>query len=289
MIDVSIIGAGRLGASLGYALSKKGYRIKAFSCSNILSAKESRKIIGEGKPLIDSIETARRGELVILGVPDGMIKQVGRELAASKREWSEKFVFHCSGLHPASILKPLEEKGAWIASFHPVQSFPRKKADLSQFNKIYFGLEGSPEALSLAKKIVQDLGGFCIILDAKDKPLYHAACSVASNFFVVLLDMAASLLEHIGFEDEQASQILLPLVQGTLHNVKKFNMGPSLTGPVSRGDRPSVEKHLESLQKYPLYHEMYVNLARYALEIAEKEKNLSPSKISALRNLLEGK
>ncbi len=218
-----------------------------------------------------------------------MIKEVGRELAASDREWSKKFVFHCSGLHPASLLKPLEEKGALTASFHPVQSFPRKKADLRQFNKIYFGLEGSPEALSLAKKIVQDLGGSSIILGAKDKPLYHAACSVASNFFVVLLDMAASLLENVGFEEEQACQILLPLVQGTLHNVKKFNIDPSLTGPVSRGDRPSVKKHLESLRKYPLYHEMYVNLARHALEIAKKEKKLSPSKISALRNLLEGK
>ena len=49
MMNVSIIGAGRVGTSLGYALSKKGYRIKALSCKTTSSAKESRKIIGEGK------------------------------------------------------------------------------------------------------------------------------------------------------------------------------------------------------------------------------------------------
>lgn len=289
MIDVSIIGAGRLGASLGYALSKKKYRIKAFSCLTLVSAKDSQKVMRRGKPSTDNIETARKGKLIILGVPDGMIKEVGRDLAASDLEWSKKFVFHCSGLHPSAILKPLEEKGAWVASFHPVQSFPHKKADLGQFKKIYFGIEGSPDALSLAKKMVQDLGGYSLILDAQDKPLYHAACSVASNFFVVLLDMAISLLERAGFEGERASQFLLPLVQGTLHNVKKFDIGPSLTGPVIRGDRSSVEKHLESLRKYPLYHEMYVNLARCALEIAKREKKLSPKEIRALKNLLEGK
>ena len=289
MIDISIVGAGRLGASLGYALSKKGYRIKALSCTTLLSAKESRKIIGEGKALTDCIETARSGGLVILSVPDGMIEKVARQLVASDIEWSKKFVFHCSGLHAAAILKPLEAKGARTASFHPVQSFPQKKADIRQFKKIYFGLEGSAKALSLGKKIVRHLGGYYIILQAKDKPLYHAACSVASNFFVVLLDMATSLLEHIGLEDAEASKILLPLVQGTLHNVKKFNIGSSLTGPVIRGDRPSIEKHLESLQKYPLYHEIYVDLAHHALEIAKKEKKLSPLKIRTLRTLLEGK
>ncbi len=289
MIDISIVGAGRLGTSLGHALSKKGYRIKALCCTTLLSAKESRKIIGEGKALSDIIETASRGELVILSVPDGMIEKVARKLSASDIEWSKKFVFHCSGLHEVAILKPLEAKGARTASFHPVQSFPQKKADIRQFKKIYFGLEGSGKALLLAKEIVKHLGGYYIILQPKDKPLYHAACSVASNFLVVLLDMAASLLEHIGLEDEKASMILLPLVQGTLHNVKKFSIGPSLTGPIIRSDRPSIEKHLESLQKYPLYHEIYVNLAHHALEIAKKEKKLSSQKIRSLRTLLEGK
>lgn len=288
-MDISIIGAGRLGASLGYALSKKGYRIKALSCKRFSSAKESQKIIRDGKPLTDNIQTARRGDLVILCVPDGIIEKVARELAASSIEWSKKFVFHCSGLLSAEILNPLKRKGAMTASFHPVQSFSQKRPDIKQFKGIYFGLEGCPEALSLGKKFVRNLGGHFFILQAKDKPLYHAACSFASNFFVVLLDTATTLLSKIGFKDEEASQILLPLVQGTLHNVKKFNIGCSFTGPVMRGDHKSIEKHLMSLRNLPLYHEVYSKLATLALEIAKREKKLSPQKIKALRNLLEEK
>lgn len=289
MIDISIIGAGKLGTCLGYALSKNGYKIKALSCKSTSSAKESRKIIGKGKALINNVETAREGELVIVCVPDEKIEKVARGLAMSDIEWSKKFVFHCSGLLAAAALKPLQRKGALTASFHPIQSFSRKIANTKQFEGIYFGLEGCPEALSLAKKIVLKLGGHYIILQAQDKPAYHAACSIASNLFVALLDIAVSLLEKIGFKEEKATTILLPLVQGTLHNVKKFNIWPSLTGPAIRGDHQSIKKHLESLRNFPLYYEIYSKLTIQALEIARKEKKLSPQKIKALRNLLEEK
>ena len=289
MTDVSIIGAGRLGTSLGYALLKKGYKIKALSCRTISSAEESRKIIGEGIASIDNIQTARVGEIVFLCLPDEEISKVARVLAGSDINWSKKFVFHCSGLIPSEVLKPLEDKGALTASLHPIQSFAQKKTPPAQFENIYFGLEGCTEALDLSQKIVRQLGGHPLILQPEDKALYHAACSTASNFFVVLLEMAVSLLKQIDLQEEKALQILLPLVKGTLHNVKKFNIRASLTGPVIRGDQKSIQKHLEALRNFPPYYETYTKLAAQALEMAKGEGKISPQKIKVLKNLLEGK
>jgi predicted short-subunit dehydrogenase-like oxidoreductase (DUF2520 family) len=265
MMDVSIIGAGRLGTSLACALLKKGFRIKALSCKTNSSARESRQIIGEGKASIDNIQTARNAELIIICLPDEEIAKVARELAASDIDWSKKFVFHCSGLLSSKILDPLKAKGALTASLHPIQSFSQKRTAPGHFKNIYFGLQ------------------------AKDKPFYHAACSTASNFLVVLLDMAASLLKQTGLEEEQALQILIPLVQGTLDNVKKFNIGTSLTGPVMRGDLKSIKKHLEAMRTFPGYYEIYRRMAAQALEIAKRKKRGSSQKIKALRNLLEEK
>jgi len=288
MIDIAIIGAGRLGTSLGFALSKKGYKIKAISCRSLTSVKESHRIIGEGKTFTDYIQTARESELLFLCVPDGEIENIVKALAGTSFSWRKKYVFHCSGLHTSEVLKSLKEKGALTASFHPVQSFSQKKGDLKQFDGVYFGLEGDEKALNLAQRIVSHLGGHSIFIEEKDKPLYHAACCMASNFFVVLLDMAVSLLKHIGFEEDQARRTVLPLVQGTLHNVKEFNIESSLTGPVIRGDQKSVEKHLNALKKFPSYYNIYQHLAVQTLEIA-KRKKLSPKKIKALKRLLEGK
>ena len=289
MTDISIIGAGRLGTSLGNALAKKGYRIKALSCKTLSSAKESRQIIGAGRALTDNVQAARIGELVFLCLPDEEIAKVTRDLSGSEVNWSKKFIFHCSGLLPSEVLKPLKAKGALTASIHPVQSFSQKTTAPVQFKNIYFGLEGCSEALAISQKIVQQLGGHPLILQAKDKALYHAACSIASNFFVVLLDMAVHLLMQTGLHEGQAFQILFPLVKGTLHNVKKFNIRASLTGPVVRGDQKSIQKHLEALRNISPHYETYIKLAEQALELAKREKKLSPQKIKAMKNLLEGK
>jgi predicted short-subunit dehydrogenase-like oxidoreductase (DUF2520 family) len=287
--EISIIGAGRLGTSLGAALSKKGYRIKSLSCKTARSAKESRTIIGQGKASVDNIQTAKSGDILFLCLPDDEILKVAKELDSANINWSERYIFHCSGLLSSKVLKPFSAKGASAASIHPIQSFAHKKSPPGQFENIYFGLEGEIEALKMSQEIIERLGGRSLIIKAKDKAVYHAACSIASNFFVVLLDIASTLLTRIDIPEEQAFQALYPLVKGTLHNVKKFNIRSSLTGPVMRGERESVEKHLEALRKFPPNDETYSNLASSALEIARKEKKLSSQKIKALKDLLEGK
>lgn len=288
MIDVSVIGAGNLGTSLANALSKKGYKIKALTSQNFSSARKSSKIIGKGKPLTDNVQAAKEGKIVFLCLPDEEIAKVTKELANSDVRWSTKFAFHCSGLLSAEILKPLKERGACTASMHPIQSFSKKETNPAQFEGIYWGLEGEKKALFLAQKIIHQLGGHSLIIRQEDKPLYHAACSMASNFFVVLLNVASSILRHIGLKEEQALEYLLPLVEGTLHNVKEFGIQASLTGPIMRGDHKSVEKHLKALRKLPLCHELYMNLGAQALEIA-KRKKLPSQKIKALEHMLGGK
>ena len=289
MKDVAIIGAGRLGTSLAHALSKKGYMIKALSCRTLSSAEESRQFIGQGRAFTDNARAADAATIVFLCLPDEEILKVSESLALSPLSWANRLVLHCSGLLSSEALTPLRKKGALTASAHPVQSFTHKRTPPEHFRDIYFSLEGESEALAQARKIIDKLGGRAFIIQAKDKILYHAACSIASNFLVVLLDMASSLLHKTGLREEEAFQILLPLVKGTLHNVKEFNIPASLTGPVIRGDKETVQQHLEALKKNRLYHETYRQLAAQALEMAKRDKKLTPQKIKSLKALLEEK
>lgn len=289
MSDITLIGTGKLGTSLGFALSLKGYRIAALSDRDHSSAKESRQIIGEGKVFKKNAPAARLGDWVILSVPDDEIVKVAEELADSDIEWKGKYVFHCSGLHSTESLKSLKIKGAGTASIHPVRSFPQKKPSPDAFENTFFGLEGKAEALKAAKKIVLLLGGRFFLLRPEDKPLYHTACSLASNFLVTLLDTAMCLFQQAGLTKHVASQILFPLVQGTLQNVKKFNAGSALTGPIVRGDKDSVQKQLKALEKFPEVQELYKKLAFQTLCFAGREKNLSGADFNALKALLEEK
>lgn len=289
MRDISIIGAGRVGTCLAAALAQKKFRIKAVSCRHLSSAQESQKIIGQGKASTNIRQVAEEGQVVFICVPDDKIKKVAQELATYNLDWSGKVVFHCSGLHPAAILEELKEKGASTASFHPLQSFPQKTPVARQFEGIYFGLEGSGEALSVGENIASSLGGRVILLRAQDKPSYHAACSFASNLLLSLLDIAVFLLAKVDLQQQSPRLVLWPLVQKTIQNVKNFNISQALTGPAARGDTSTIKKHLEVLEDFPQYQNIYRQLTVHALQIAGQEKKISREKIKALIALLEDK
>ncbi len=289
MKTIAIIGAGRLGTSLATALTHQGYIVKALSCRSLKSCRESRCLIGQGDVFTDNLKAASRGRIVFLTPPDDIIPQVAAGLASASDDWSQKFVFHCSGLLSSLTLEPLRKLGAETASLHPMQTFASKSLKPQAFQDIYFGLEGSAPALGMAQEITQALGGKHLILRPEDKPLYHAAGSVASNFLVVLFDVAVRLLGRLTNSEEEAAAMLFPLVQGTLQNVKEFDTSIALTGPIIRGDKITLKKHLEALQAFPGQKEIYLHLAAEALRMAGRAERLSPQELKEMQALLEEK
>jgi predicted short-subunit dehydrogenase-like oxidoreductase (DUF2520 family) len=287
MKSIAIIGAGRLGTSLACALSKKGFVIDAFSCRSKASAEESRTKIGQGTATTDNIQAASKGEIVFITVPDDGIERIVQELTASPLNWEQKFVFHCSGLLSSLVLDPLRSKGAHTASVHPCFSFPRKQSNQSLFEGIFFALEGDEFAVSEAKEVVQKIGSSHFMIRAEDKACYHTACSLASNLSVVLFYTALSLLSKCGIEEDEAKKVLGPLLEGTLHNVNKIDIFDAFTGPVARGDLTTIKKHLAELKIFPKARQIYVDLTKQALEMAERGNKIPSEKISELEALLE--
>ena len=284
----SIVGAGRLGASLGAALVRRGWEIALIVDRDARAAREARRLIGAGRTAAAFGRSSRPGEVVFIAVPDDAVGRVAASLAASGVAWSGRTVFHTSGLLPARALEPLREKGARTASLHPVQTFPRKDTPAAAFKGITWGIEGDAPAVRTAGTIVRGLGGHALLLSEKDKPLYHAACALASNALVALEWTAASLLREAGIGEEAASAALLPLVQGTLQNVKSFGPGKALTGPILRGDAATVRTHLKALRSSPEALEVYRVMGKRILRLAGT-RGLAAAKIRTLRRLLEGR
>jgi predicted short-subunit dehydrogenase-like oxidoreductase (DUF2520 family) len=288
MSRFSIIGAGRVGTALGFALTRKRWDLVAVADKSPAAARESRKVIGRGAATTDIRRAARGIQILFICVPDDSIEAVARRLARAGVGWSGRHVFHTSGLVSAAALDPLRKKGAYVASLHPVQAFPSKKGGARLFRGISWGLEGDREAVRAGRGVVKALGGRSFLLREMDKPLYHAACSLASNAFISLEGAAAALLEEAGISRKSASAVLLPLVQGTLQNVKKLGLKNALTGPFARGDVRTVRRHLEALKSRPLHEEIYRALGKQALGLVPGGK-IPARKVRALKRLLEGR
>ena len=287
MKSFSIVGAGRLGTALGAALVRKGWEAVAILDKDAGAARESRRIIGRGRAATDLRRAACPAGVVIIAVPDDAVEGVAAKLAKSAAPWAGRTVLHTSGLLPARALAPLAKAGARVASLHPVQSFPRKDAPAALFRGIVWGFDGDLGAFAAARTIAGGLGGGILMLSEGQKPLYHAACSLASNALVALEGTAVRLLLAAGIGPEEAAGTLLPLAQGTLQNVNNFGLGKSLTGPVARGDIATVGRHLAALRGHPEALEVYRALGKQALLLVPKGA-VSPARLKAMKRLLEG-
>jgi predicted short-subunit dehydrogenase-like oxidoreductase (DUF2520 family) len=75
-------------------------------------------------------------------------------------------------------------------------------------------------------------------IDDADRAAYHAAASVASNFLVVVEDLAERLAQSAGLDRER----LVGLVQATVANWATLGPAGALTGPIARGDEKTVAR-----------------------------------------------
>ena len=265
--------------------------------------------VGAGGAFGARAAAPRGADIIIIAVPDGEIEGVARKLArvyglagprglagaaeasgvpgkplgrlaklvgAPSKAWRGKIVFHTSGVLTADALAPLHDLGAACASFHPVQSFPRKDLPASHFKGVTIGLEGDARAVRAGAAIARKLGARPRVFKGTDKALYHAACSVASNLLVPLFDTACGLLREAGIGDREAVEMLWPLAEGTLQSVKRLDRASALTGPISRGDVETVRRHLRALEKFPAARKIYRVLGAEALRLARRRKTIPP-------------
>lgn len=287
MKSFSIVGTGRVGTALGRALAAKGWTPRALCDRDVKAARESRRLIGGGSATRELRRAGRGVDVVLVTVPDASVATVAAELAGAGERWAGRVVLHTSGILPARALEPLRKMGAAVASAHPAQAFPAKDVRAGLFKGVFWGLEGDPEALRVALGMVRSLRGRALLLTEEDKPLYHAACSLASNAFVALERTAAGLLAGTGISEAWAAAVLMPLVQGTLQNVKNLGWEKALTGPIARGDVGTVRKHMEALDAYPEVREIYAAFGRRALAGLPGGRVPGP-KIKQMKRLLGG-
>ncbi len=269
-MNVALIGTGRLGASLARALPPETFSIAALHDRNGAAARRCQRRIGRGRVVRTAAEAAAAGDVILLCVPDGAVAAVAAELAEAPLHWRGKIVLHTSGALSSQTLGPLKRAGAAVGSMHPAQSFAGPETPPSRFRGVFFAVEGDPKAVAAARRLARSVGGRPFPIRAGDKALYHAACSLASNMLVPLFDRACALLEKTGIRPRDAARILLPLVEGTVENLKGLDRALALTGPIARGDEETVRLHLEALRGCREEEAVYRLLGRQALVLAER-------------------
>lgn len=238
---VLVIGRGRLGGSMTRTGSELGLTLAGRD---------------------DAAALAGSHDAVLLCVPDSAIESACAALLESGAR--PCYVGHTSGARGLEAVAEAAAAGCETYCLHPLQTVPTSASPLAGAPAAIDG--SSADALSLAHNLATSLGMVPFELPADSRAAYHAAACIASNFLITLEESAAALLEAAGVEGGR--ELLGPLVAQSAANW--IARGPdALTGPIARGDRETVERHLAAIEDLaPELRPLYEALADQTMDLA---------------------
>src|SRR5688500_9763294 len=244
-MNVVCIGAGRLAHHLMPELQMAGCNIKQVFNRSLHSAKSLADQLGVTDYTSDLSKIDTAADLYVLALADDAVNSVAADL---KKNYNlNGIVVHCSGVLGMDSL-PFNLRGV----FYPLQTFSEdhhiewKSTPIiitSDNEYVTNALRGLAEKISTKIYEITD----------QQKTVLHLAAVFANNFTNHMITIAENICE----ENSIPFEILKPLIQTTFE--KALHQGPSgsQTGPATRGDDMTIDKHIQLLRDYPQILEVY--------------------------------
>ena len=244
MNRIGIVGAGKVGTSLGRYFQINGLPVSGFYDRDLESATYASQLT-HTECYADIYRLVDSSDVVFVTVPDGMIAHVWEQ--CRRFAIKGKYFFHCSGVLSSTVFAGCHEAGAYACSAHPVCAV-RSRDDSKAFKGKFVVTEGDELGLSLCRAMTTQTHNPLRVIQAADKVKYHAAATVSSNLFCALAQMGEQLMCDCGYDEETAHELLAPLMLGNMQNIVEKGCVSALTGPMERGDTSTIERHLNALE-----------------------------------------
>lgn len=284
-MKIGFIGAGRVGTAIGIYLFKKNITISGYYSKSFSSAKKAAALTNS-TPFENLDVLIKQCDVIAITTPDDEITNIVVEIKKLNCNLQYKIIFHMSGVHSSKIFKPLKDNDLTTLSIHPMLSISDSISAAKEVENAVFTIEGEGEQYNTTKLFIDNLGIKSVTLSTDNKIMYHAACSLISNYLVTLINTGRHMLISSGFPKELATESIKPLFLKTVNNILENGTENSLTGPIARGDTGTIQKHLAELINYPEWFELYNVLALNTVNFAKNENYINNEKATELKEVL---
>jgi predicted short-subunit dehydrogenase-like oxidoreductase (DUF2520 family) len=267
---IVIVGPGRAGTALGRMWQRAGHAVVGLAGGGPESVAAAKAVLGSGTPDVRHDIVLGLGTLVLIAVPDDRLDEAVGQLGGAPAS-PEVIAMHVSGARGADALDPLREKGVRTAAFHPLRAFPKRDPGGADLGGSLCAIESAGEDRPRLFELARQIGGEPIALAAEDRALYHAGAAAAGNGVLALLDLGIRALESAGVPADVGRRALVALAKGALDNAATLGVEAALTGPVVRGDREVVARHLAALDAFsPVDQRFYWSVVRALIRLAAR-------------------
>ena len=284
-MKIGFIGAGKVGIAIAYVLKNKGFEVAAISdTAGEKAFSTARLYLGDSiRYMSNNREVVEASDVIAITTQDYAIKDVAQEIYGQSERLDGKLFFHTSGAHPSSILKPLDEKGAVIGSLHPLQSFPGVESAIRVLPYTYVFIEGDTNALKILEALGKSIGQGTIPIDGRNKVYYHLCAVSVCNLLCALLYSSEKIMKKIDITLEP----FFPIINATLHNIQSNGPLISLTGPIVRGDKGTVQDHIHAMNDMSLHKKVYKALSLVALDMVKERGIHNQEALDDLQSIVE--
>lgn len=283
---LALVGAGRVGTAVAELLRGRGHTIVGVASRSPRSAEHAAERLNATTFQLDPGDLPD-ADVVLLATPDDALAELVGRFAPVIRPGA--VLWHVSGSLGLAPLRPATERGISGCAVHPMQACPSVDAAIANLPGSAWGVTVEPSLREWARRLVgEDLGGVSVEIAEEHRALWHAASITTSTGINAVLAVGEALLAEIGMGDPLDA--LRPLVQGTLrHSFENGGGRRTVTGPVVRGERETLERHLQMLRALPDQDVLrdYVAVARLVLERAAAAERLTGSVAESMREFLD--
>ena len=284
MKKLGIIGAGKVGVSLGIGLFSSGtLRVSGYYSRSEKSARYGAQRTNT-KVYASLEELIRDADVILFATPDDAMEALWRQCL--QFNISGKIFCHTAGSLSSSLFFDRTTKDVSACSLHPVLAISSREEGHRDLGSAFFTLEGDAAAVEVFRRALNDRDISYKVMETRDKAGYHLATAAMSNLAVALGKMATDLLAPYGFSEEEAMTALAPLATYNMENLVKKGPAAALTGPVERNDLSTVRRHLAVLDDADSADRLYRAASEMLTRIAETkhpERDYEP-----MRKLLKG-
>jgi predicted short-subunit dehydrogenase-like oxidoreductase (DUF2520 family) len=242
------IGAGNVASHLVRGFTEKGCRLlQVYSRTGSSARSLAEKYNSE---YTDALSELRKdADFYMIAVPDTAIPGLMKSFP-----FHDRLVFHTAG---STGLEVFDSSFSDFGILYPLQTFTRDTAmDLSRIPLlIEAGNETSLEKMRKIAGLISENVNTC---DTDTRLTIHLAAVFACNFTNHMYALANDVLREKGIDPA----ILEPLIAESYKKSRTLDPLEAQTGPASRNDEPTMEKHIKLLEGNPLMQKIYTFTSR---------------------------
>jgi predicted short-subunit dehydrogenase-like oxidoreductase (DUF2520 family) len=239
---VTIIGSGNVATVMGKVLTEKGHVIaevfsRDTSHATVLAKQLQAKVVAD----INMLDP--NSDVYLMAVTDDALAEVASQLSLQN-----KLVIHTAGSVSKEILKTVSNRYGVL--------WPMKmiRKPMNTLEPVTIVIDGNTEFVT--SEIENFAGLFSTTITRADDVMrskMHMLAAVLSNFTNHLYHLAAGYCEA----EQIDFSVFYPIIEETALQIQETHPQNVQAGPAFRGDRQTIEKHVEILAKYPQIRQVY--------------------------------